>query len=499
MAYDQVRLKVYDGLANETTIDPPLYLTVINSQIIDFDIEPDVFAADDAFSIRGKTATVTMVWEDEIQQWLQSKVICSIYPEYLNYVIDIENSISSVVLFRGALRIDDINHNYDQRTVTIRLRDALDIWITQAKKTYFTATDDVNSWSTEIGHNNWVGHLEPRSFEKLLTDPVRHLLKGLNTFYREFTDITPEMVYDLPLEFESYFNDFSYWTPTYEGMPVSYDWQAKYVYVRHDADSHAFQVNLIHVFMHNRPTYYYRVLKLIFNETNLLQTRLEKYIEIREDYSPYRYLQLLVYLTGDPTIILDSQGHIIMNNVYTASHTDGTWTYTLAVANDVIYASTPYEHRTILLSNGKHSYADITFALLTANALTITTDNVGSKHIVNSGLSSALSFTGGTVLGADYIINQQRTGTFADMGKLESGLSIARYETMLTKAIQQIYAERLGRIGAKLTFQMPVSYRDAQALTVQSKIIIDSITYVITSMGFPQDGLVEIECIGEWE
>jgi hypothetical protein len=204
-------------------------------------------------------------------------------------------------------------------------------------------------------------------------------------------------------------------------------------------------------------------------------------------------------LTGDPTIILDGEGHIIMTNVYSAQYTEGSWTYTLSVANDVIYASTPYEHRTILLANGKHNYADIAFALLTANALTIISDNVGGKHIVNSGLSSALSFTGGTVLEAAYIINQRRAGTFADMGKLESGLSIARYETMLTKAIQQIYAERLGRIAAKLTFQIPVSYRDAQGFTVRSKIIIDGITYVITAMSFPQDDLVEIECIGEWE
>ena len=46
---------------------------------------------------------------------------------------------------------------------------------------------------------------------------------------------------------------------------------------------------------------------------------------------------------------------------------------------------------------------------------------------------------------------------------------------------------------------MPVSYRDDQGLTVQSKIIIDSITYVITATAFRRMGLLDIECIGEWE
>lgn len=489
MAYERVKLNVYNQLANESGIDPSLLFYVDSPQILDFDIEPDVFTADDAFSIRGKTATIKCVWENTLESELQMKQWCPLYPEYLNYIFDIVDLDTGVVLFRGALRMDEIQHDYDAHTVSLRFRDALDIWITQAKKYYFTATDDVNDWSINLGH--------PRTFETLLTTPVQRLLMGMSNFYRNFSAGTPQMVNNLAIDFENYSNDFSTWTPVFKFIAVDYDWEARYVVVRHDSDTHEFQVNFIHVFDENSGTWYYRVFKAVFADDNLLQPKLEKYIEAESSQSAATLAINLERLLG-VNVTVNADYHYIITNVYTATTTINGYEYTATVTGDILHITQPLEWNTLLLTTGKHSYADITYALLTANALTITA-GYGGKSIVNSGLSEALDLTGGTLLTGPYIVNQQRSGLFADVSRLDSALNIIRYNTTLSRALQQIYADRLAQIGAKLTFQMPVDYRDAQGFTVQSKIIIDGITYVITAMGFPQDGLVDIECIGEWE
>ena len=86
MAYESVMVKVYNQLANETGIEPSVELYILPSQILQFDIEPDIFTADDAFSIR-KTATIKTVWEGQFQHWIQTKAVCALYPEYYDAVI----------------------------------------------------------------------------------------------------------------------------------------------------------------------------------------------------------------------------------------------------------------------------------------------------------------------------------------------------------------------------------------------------------------------------
>ena len=173
MLYGSVRLDIYTPLAALAPQDAPLYFSIETAKILDYNIEADTYMQDEAFAIRGRMATVTTLWKGQTQAWLQEKSISTIYPEYLDAIVDIVDTETNTILFRGAIQVQDIDHDYDKRTVTLRIRDSIDIWITQAKKTYYTTKEGGSSCGiAEIGSDI--------SLATLLGIPTRYLLRNLS-------------------------------------------------------------------------------------------------------------------------------------------------------------------------------------------------------------------------------------------------------------------------------------------------------------------------------
>ncbi len=493
MLYGSVRLDIYTPLAALAPQDAPLYFSIETGKILDYKIDDDAYSQDEAFAIRGRMATVTTIWEGQCQAWLQEKSISSIYPEYLDSIVDIVDTETNTVLFRGAIQIQDIDHDYDKRTVTLRIRDSIDIWITQAKKTYFTTGEGGSSCGLTEGNINLLA---------LLYTPTQYLLKGMNfvsTSYANTHNIS-EIVQDFPMEIEGYANDFSTWQPILNGAPFDANYEAKYNVVQYDTGYNIFQCNFIHIF--EAPGQYcYRVLKVTFDGTPLLQPKFVGYIEMAQTTAA-RCAGYLENLVSSPDYIPNvyiNNGHVEVINSYGASHVVNGETYSVSISGNQIYITCPYNVKILQINDGKHSYADLAYALFSANALTLGYSSYGGRYVINSMLSDALTFTGGVAFSNDNIYNQKRSGLLADIGKLESACSPARYSTNLINALKYIFGARLAAIGAVLTFQAPEAYRLNGTLGITNKIEIDGRTYVITKLGYPDNGLVDVECVGEWE
>ena len=494
MRYDSIIIEINQYLtANDPYIYNPLLLTVLASDILAFNIDDQIGAADDAFEIYGRTAKVTCIWRGQLQAFLQAKNPNQDYREYLDGIFTILDSETNEMLFRGALRLDDIVHDYDAGTVDLVIRDSLDIWISQAKKTYFTATEENNLCSLSTP--------DTLTLQTLLTSPVSKLTYGMASPILNYTYLTYLYVTGLPCIYENYANDFSAWTPTWQLIPVDVDRFQKFVVIKIATDptlGRALVANLVIIsFIADEPAWIYRVFKAVYANNNVLQPVRES---VREWmlFTTSSVEQIMSDNLGIPVTVGDSSEIILQESTF-ASYVDNGITYSLSYADDIIYTSGSVETAKLNLQNGNHSYADIANLLITTNALTMFTDNNGIRNVVNSAFNQAISLTGGYSISPSYIINQQREGLFADTSRIDDACSIMRYNANMLNAMHQIYDVQLAKIGCRLKFNMPLLDFESAGLTLFSNIVIDNIVYMITLVGFPENGLVYIEAVGEWE
>ena len=82
------------------------------------------------------------------------------------------------------------------------------------------------------------------------------------------------------------------------------------------------------------------------------------------------------------------------------------------------------------------------------------------------------------------------------MNKLTSGLSPLIESQNLEAAIKSAYQDRLSALACRLEFSIPESYYST--LNVFSIVNIDGQDYIITSISYPENGFIDIECVGEW-
>ena len=171
--FENARLDIYESLTLIDGEQPELLFSIEPDDLIDWDVSAKQGAADNISEIYGRTATITLVKEGDFGNLIKNKLINAIYPEYYDAAFQLVNTDSGASIFTGALRLEDIKHNYDSNSMTIILRDALDIWITQAKKFGYTFSEGNSSWKIDGEGNN---------LQKLMTEPVAQLALNMNQY-----------------------------------------------------------------------------------------------------------------------------------------------------------------------------------------------------------------------------------------------------------------------------------------------------------------------------
>ena len=496
MAYDNAKLIVYSSLTKLDGIDPPVSFTVQPEDFIDWKIDAKQGAADDIFEIYGRKATLRLPYEGEIAGWIAQKTVNARYPEYMDAVLVIADSDTNIALFKGALRIDNIKHDYDKRVVEIILSDALDIWITQAKKWAFTFNEEDsnrNSWGLDsaVNYNN---------FSRLLWFPVQNMALGLDDY--EF-DIDP---YGLPISdqeliLENYDNDFStreYPILASNGQEYPYIWKAKLinvVYTYYD-----FRVIMYWQTCYDLgltlPRFFTRCKKWIFPKDNLFQPSSYE-ADSQWSLSRDQGVDIRGWLSTNEDQNTPDDVPMTGFDLHTsASYTDGANTWTLSFIDDKFYVDFPFYFRNLLFKNGAQDYTSIALALITANLLYLYADNNGTKRLVNSLVNPNYELIGGMAIPDTHIINQQRSGLFGDLTRVSKGTAPILYSQNLINALNTAYQEQLAKIACKLSFSLPDYYYSE--IDIFDLISIDGYTYIVTLISSPNNGIIDVDCAGEW-
>jgi hypothetical protein len=98
----------------------------------------------------------------------------------------------------------------------------------------------------------------------------------------------------------------------------------------------------------------------------------------------------------------------------------------------------------------------------------------------------------------DDIINQTRDGALLDFNTIASILNNAANGNNIANAIKYIYLIAFTAISCKLSFSLPDYYYNEEYMEIFKTIQIDGYNYILTNIGYPKDGLIEIECLGSW-
>ena len=492
MAYTNAKLDVYSALTKVDGSEPTLLFSVSGAELIDWDIDAKVCAADNIFEIAGRKASLSISNDGEFAGWIATKSICAEYPEYMDAVLQIVDIDTGMVQFTGALPMNNIDSVFDEGIVNIKIVDSLDIWITQAKKYSFNFTDSPN-------YNYWELNGIRRDLVTLMNEPVNNLAMGLSDTYEIYTALTPLQVDSIHLVIENYADDFSTWqVPEDLGRPWA--WQGKFIHVKYVNNLFVVSIRqFIALGVINNPsawTYIWRAKTFRFDQDNMFQPL---YNADDNNSRPYTFAQLRqafypFYGAGN---ITSNNGVIEIANTSTSAQTTIAGSlYKMEFVDDNVRATSPFYFNKLLFNVGSVQYGVILNAMITANLFYLYALPEGVKIIGNSVLSPSNTFTGGTAIADTEIFDQKRSGIFYDLKTITSGLQNVKFSDNLMTAILSIYQDSLSRISCKLSFQLVDTYY--ATLNLFDKIIIDSRTYIVTLIGYPKDGFIDIECIGEW-
>ena len=121
--FENARLDIYESLTLIDGEQPELLFSIEPDDLIDWDVSAKQGAADNISEIYGRTATITLLKEGDFGNLINNKLINAIYPEYYDAAFQLVDTDSGNAIFTGALRLEDIKHNYDNNSMTITLRD----------------------------------------------------------------------------------------------------------------------------------------------------------------------------------------------------------------------------------------------------------------------------------------------------------------------------------------------------------------------------------------
>lgn len=531
MAYTNFRLDVYRSL---TSTMPSVAFSIMTDEIIDLTITPHSAAADDVFEVYGRFATITLLRTGNTAQWLLNKNPSSAHPEYIDAAIQIRDLDTGRNEFSGALRMDRITHIEDSAYLQIVLSDAMDIWITEAKKTEHTFTGAIGGNLCSFdGLTDDVmialkimADLDPdeeRDFNPLMVKrdlmdkPVSDFSIGMNqssvpSLPTEYIQVTHQRI-----NLEEYDNDFSKWIAQSSGQKVT--WQQYFSYVGYDFTTKVCYLGMVHVWRvgNSASDYRYSYKQKVWKFTvyNLLQPYHFVNVEVPPAMTLNQVWNALVLVFGS---LPDGSANLYRDNNKLALHTPmpqafehtiNGYVYGLRMSaldnngrwnTDLIDVTLPINFNTIAFREGSHDCASIANAMFIANILHLSCDHNGIKQVRAGVLNPKNDFSAGYRVPDEDIIGQQRSGLFGDLNRIASALRIVKNSDALISIINNLFREQLAKISCRISFSLPDEYYENSAIRIHKNIKLDSSerAYIITSVSYPNNGLIDIECVGEW-
>lgn len=516
MSFYNTRLEVYDSLTVDRSsgeaIQPNLRLEM-EDEIMHWSIDSKQSATEDLFEIYGRRAKIEFFRDSPLGKWLKTKRQSTIYPEYYDAAFRLYNADTGEAVFTGALPIEHVKHTWNDDTVEITIVDALHIWITQSRK-------HTHQFGNNVAENYW--YLEDdeeydRTLAKLMDYPVSELALGMNTHTINIT--APELgVVDYSVVFDHYRDDLYSWENNWNG-PILDDSSViykKYLwYVVFDESELKYKVALAYIFRANNtyiPPWIVRHVRFEFDYDNLFYPSFElaegpygdwihTSVRYRTASQVRDHLRNLVF-PGQTIGGVDH--HIEATLPHTASYTseDGWFSSITVEEKDdgtvpilVTYTGT---FNKMHFKSGSRTYEAIAHSLITMNALMVTADEYGIKHITNSALNPGIDINapGALIIPDDTIIDQQRDGTLADAARSFTRLSVFIGHEVMQEAILRHYRGMIKRIACRLSFSLPDSYYNQ--LDIFQLISIDGYNYIVTSISYPEDGFIDVQAVGEW-
>jgi hypothetical protein len=223
------------------------------------------------------------------------------------------------------------------------------------------------------------------------------------------------------------------------------------------------------------------------------------------------YYNLIASLLGNTGATIEwaeeqhNYPYLIVNGVHSVIINKDYNDYKMAIEKvgeqDKLYVSTPLDFNEIEFSDGTKTYETIFNVLLTANILHIRANEIGIKHINYSVLNPNFIIEDGTIIPIipdDDIVNQTRDGALIEVNTMSSVLSNAANGNNIANAIKYIYRIAFTAISCKLSFSLPDYYYNDTNIEIFKTIQVDGYNYILTNIGYPKDGLIDIECLGSW-
>jgi len=481
MAYDSVYIRVFAPITPATMA--ALQFTIPADQITDFTVDPTEGAADDMFEIAGKQATVTILDTGQFGSWVHNKQVNVNYPDYMNSVVLVNDTETNVPIIKGVVRLRNIKSDYEDGTVTIVISDALDVYIDQARKTMHTFTADQSGWSRDS--------IEDRTLYDLLHEPIKNLSLGMSQVTLDYI-VEPSYI-SQSMALENYSNNLSELTYPILGILST----TKIKDVKWVPSAGLFYVNIMVILNINGTVFN------VYSEFYKISKEGNQVTYHNSFFGQYSSPVNVVYGVGDLFVdgnTLQYSGSPIVftlsNPTESATNGTGDETVTLYFDGDTLKTTYPLVLETLHFKEGEISYAQILDAFLTANRLHISAHPVTGLTVKNSVLSGGIELTGGYSMNEADIIDLKRVGINADVTNIASSLSPCIFADNIITAVEDIYREQIARLAVKLTFMMPESYYTL--FEVFGVIFIMNRTYLITLLGYPKDGFIDCEVIGEW-
>ena len=502
--FENARLDIYESLTLIDGEQPGLLFSIEPDDLIDWDVSAKQGAADNISEIYGRTATITLLKEGNFNNLINNKLVNSIYPEYYDAAFQLVDTDSGNAIFTGALRLEDIKHNYDSNSMTITLRDSLDIWITQAKKFKYTFSEGNSSWKIEGEGNN---------LQKLMTEPVAQLALNMNQYVNDAVGSLGMYIQDLQITLEDH-NELYGWQLPYLIGGYTNLWQGFYTHIYYLSETDSFYVLFLHTWRWggvNNWVWQYQMERFLFHPENLLQPYQKLTFISKEIINHVTYYILIALLLGNTGATIEwaeeqhNYPYLIVNGVHSVIINKDYNDYKMAIEKvgeqDKLYVSTPLDFNEIEFSDGTKTYETIFNVLLTANILHIRANEIGIKHINYSVLNPNFIIEDGTIIPIipdDDIVNQTRDGALIEVNTMSSVLSNAANGNNIANAIKNIYLNAFTAISCKLSFSLPDYYYNEEYMEIFKTIQVDGYNYILTNIGYPKDGLIEIECLGSW-